>query len=171
MSERGKRKPSSRFVVHEHKATRLHYDFRLEIGGVLKSWAIPKGPSLNPVDKRLAVMVDDHSLDYADYEGIIPEGSNGAGPVVIWDEGTFDLSESGDPESQLRVGTLPIVLHGSKLKGAYVLTRLARSKSGNGWLLIKRNDEHADPKWKLKSELTPSRLKNLRLKNPPCETS
>ncbi len=129
-----------RFVVHEHKARRLHYDFRLELGGVLKSWAIPKGPSMSPADKRLAVMVDDHPLAYADFEGII-------------------------------AGKLGFVLHGRKLDGEFVLTRLARGATGKEWLLIKRKDAYAEPGWRLKSALTPARLKRLKTSTPPCETA
>jgi bifunctional non-homologous end joining protein LigD len=161
-----KRDGSRRFVVHEHKASRLHYDFRLEIGGVLKSWAIPKGPSMNPADKRLAVMVPDHSVDYIGFEGIIPEGSYGAGPVVIWDSGTYEASASGDLMSQLDTGKVTFALHGEKLQGEFVLTRLIKGKTGKEWLLIKEKDRYADPAWKLKSELTPARLKQLRTKNP-----
>jgi bifunctional non-homologous end joining protein LigD len=159
------------FVVHEHKATRLHYDFRLELEGVLKSWAIPKGPSMNPADKRLAVMVPDHPLDYADFEGIIPEGSYGAGPVVVWDHGTWEPSEGTGTAAELRAGKLAFALHGGKLRGEFVLTRLARGKSGKEWLLIKRKDRYAEAGWKLKSELGPARLKRLAVTAPPCETA
>jgi DNA ligase D-like protein (predicted 3'-phosphoesterase) len=160
-----------RFVVHEHKATRLHYDFRLEMGGVLKSWAVPKGPSLNPADKRLAVMVEDHSLEHIDFEGIIPDGSYGAGPVVVWDCGTYVASEPGDPEEQLRAGKFAFMLRGKKLKGAFALARFARGETGKEWLLMKKKDEYTDPSWTLKSELTPQRLTTLRVKVPPCDAS
>jgi len=159
------------FVVHEHKATRLHYDFRLEMGGVLKSWAIPKGPSLNPADKRLAVMVEDHPVEYIDFEGIIPDGSYGAGAVVVWDHGTYEPSDAGNPETQLRSGKFAFILKGKKLKGAFALARFARGQTGKEWLLMKKKDEYADPSWTLKSELTPQRLTTLRVKSPPCNTS
>ena len=160
-----------RFVVYEHKATRLHYDFRLEMGGVLKSWAIPKGPSLNPADKRLAVMVDDHPLEYIDFEGIIPDGSYGAGAVVVWDHGTYEPSGPGDPETRLQFGKLAFTLNGNKLKGGFALARLARGETGKEWLLMKKKDEYADPHLTLKTELIPERLRNLPAKAPPCETS
>lgn len=168
MTGRRRRDTGRRFVVHEHKATRLHYDFRLELGGVLKSWAVPKGPSMNPADKRLAVAVPDHSLEYGDYEGIIPEGTYGAGPVVVWDAGIWQPTEPGDPKEQLEEGTLSFRLVGRKLGGGWVLTRLARG-TGKDWLLIKRKDGAADPSWRLATELTPRRLRQLAVRVPPCE--
>ena len=162
---------AGRFVVHEHKASRLHYDFRLETGGVLKSWAVPKGPSMNPADKRLAVMVEDHPLEYFDFEGVIPKGSYGAGPVVVWDHGTYEVVEAGDPEAQLKSGKFAFILKGQKLKGGFALARFARSQTGKEWLLMKKKDGHADPSWTLKSELTPQRLKSLNVKVPPCDSA
>ena len=161
-----------RFVVHEHKATRLHYDFRLEIGGVLKSWAIPKGPSLNPADKRLAVMVPDHELDYIDFEGIIPKGSYGAGPVVVWDRGAFIPLETDDPEASLKTGKFSFELKGKKLKGAFALARMKGMprSTGKEWLLIKKKDRYAKADFTLKTELTPEKLKTLKERVPPCET-
>jgi bifunctional non-homologous end joining protein LigD len=159
----------ARFVVHEHHASRLHYDFRLEAGGVLKSWAVPKGPSMNPADKRLAILVEDHLLAYGTYEGIIPAGSYGAGPVVIWDAGTYDPLE--DMTAGLVSGRLPIRLHGKRLRGEFVLTRMKGSGTGKEWLLIKRQDAHADPGWKLVQALTPARRKMLRERVPPCQAS
>lgn len=160
-----------RFVVHEHRATRLHYDFRLEMGGVLKSWAIPKGPSMNAADKRLAVLVADHPVEYFDFEGIIPAGQYGAGPVVVWDHGTYELLEGSAPEAQLEAGKLALVLNGQKLRGAFALARLARGKTGKEWLLMKKKDQHADPAWTLQTELTAKRLKRLAVRIPRCETS
>ena len=158
-----------RFVVHEHHSTRLHFDFRLEIAGVLKSWAIPKGPSMNPAEKRLAVMVEDHSLEYIDFEGIIPEGHYGAGPVLIWDSGEFQ--PEGDLESGLKKGRLSFTLTGKKLKGSFSLILMKGRGSGKEWLLIKRKDAFAKGDWKIKEDLTPTRKKKLVEKIPPCETS
>lgn len=161
-----------RFVVHEHRAKRLHYDFRLEIGGVLKSWAIPKGPSLRPTDKRLAVNVPDHTIEYIDFEGIIPEGHYGAGPVVVWDAGEFIPLDSDDPEESLKAGKLSFELKGKKLKGAFALARmkgLPRS-TGKEWLLMKKKDSYAKDDYTLKTELSPARLRILKEKVPPCET-
>ncbi len=125
------------FVVHEHHARHLHYDLRLEMDGVLKSWAVPKGPSMNPADKRLAVMVDDHSLEYADFEGTIPEGQYGAGEVIIWDKGEFSLLKGG-----IKEGNLEFELMGKRLKGRFALIRM--KKSDKNWLLIKMKDVFAE---------------------------
>jgi bifunctional non-homologous end joining protein LigD len=137
------------FVVQRHKATRLHYDFRLEFRGALKSWAVPKGPSLNPEDKRLAMMVEDHPYDYKDFTGVIPEGNYGAGIVEIWDKGSFVISGETDPltmekkmSAELKAGNLKFVLKGKKLKGEFALVRL-KNAEGNAWLLIKHNDKYA----------------------------
>ena len=137
------------FVVQRHKASRLHYDFRLELGGVLKSWAVPKGPSMNPSDKRLAMMVEDHPYDYKDFEGEIPEGNYGAGIVEIWDNGTYsDIENSPREEAEknlraaLKSGDFKFRLFGKKLKGEFVLVKL-KGKDDNSWLLIKHRDEYA----------------------------
>jgi len=161
-----------RFVVQEHKASRLHYDFRLEINGVLKSWAIPKGPSMNPADKRLAIMVPDHVLEYIDFEGIIPEGSYGAGPVVVWDTGEFVLLETDDPDAALTAGKLSIELKGKRLKGAFTLAQMKGLPKGTGkeWLLMKKKDSYALPYYTIKTELTPAKLAKLKEQIPPCET-
>ncbi|RLB14448.1 MAG: 3'-phosphoesterase [Deltaproteobacteria bacterium] len=153
-----------RFVVHEHHASRLHYDFRLELGGVLRSWAIPKGPSMNPKDKRLAVLVEDHPIEYIDFEGIIPEGSYGAGPVVIWDKGTFDLIEEQPNKISFR-------LHGDKLKGEFTLARLKKGQKGNEWLLIKKRDGYENPDWKMTLALTPEKKESLKVRAPSCDVS
>ncbi|HEX2768669.1 MAG TPA: DNA polymerase ligase N-terminal domain-containing protein, partial [Geobacteraceae bacterium] len=125
-----------RFVVHEHHATHLHWDFRLEHDGVLKSWAIPKGPSMNPADKRLAIQVEDHSLEYGNFEGVIPEGEYGAGEVFIWDKGDYELT--GDMEAGLEKGHITFVLHGSRLVGEFDLVRLKKGTKGNEWLMKRK---------------------------------
>lgn len=142
------------FVIHEHHARNLHYDLRLEIGGVLKSWAIPKGPSMNPADKRLAVAVDDHPLEYASFEGIIPEGHYGAGAVVIWDQGAFEVLEPGDPEDHLAAGKLVVEFSGRHLRGGFTLARMKGRGAGKEWLLIKKKDGFAAPEWQLQKALT-----------------
>jgi bifunctional non-homologous end joining protein LigD len=134
---RGEKNLMPVFVVHEHHAKRLHFDLRLEMEGVLKSWAVPKGPSMNPADKRLAVMVDDHDLDYAGFEGAIPEGEYGAGDVFIWDSGTYELTGGS-----IGTGKLEVVFKGKKLKGTFALARM--SGKAKEWLLIKKNDDYAD---------------------------
>jgi DNA ligase D-like protein (predicted 3'-phosphoesterase) len=143
---------SPRFVVHEHDASHLHYDFRLEMEGVLRSWAIPKGPSMDPSDKRLAVRVEDHPLEYADFEGAIPEGEYGAGRVAIWDRGAYSLLEKKEDK-------IVFFLEGIKLHGNFTLIRLRGSRKGNEWLLIKQKDEYARTGWKLERSL-PGRRKN-----------
>jgi bifunctional non-homologous end joining protein LigD len=137
------------FVVQRHKASRLHYDFRLELDGVLKSWAVPKGPSLNPKDKRLAMMVEDHPYDYKNFAGEIPEGNYGAGIVEIWDEGTYNDIENSSKDiavkklrAGLKAGNLKFQLFGKKLKGEFALVKL-KTTEDNSWLLIKHNDDYA----------------------------
>ena len=127
------------YVVQKHQGRNLHYDFRLEAGGVLKSWAVPKGPSLDPGVKRLAIAVEDHPLEYADFEGNIAEGQYGAGPVMVWDQGTYVPEDSDDVAASLEHGELKFVLYGQKLRGSWVLVR-TRNKN---WLLIKHRDAYA----------------------------
>ncbi|MDR3470147.1 MAG: DNA polymerase ligase N-terminal domain-containing protein [Devosia sp.] len=133
------------FVVQKHDATRLHYDFRLELDGVLKSWAVPRGPSADPADKRLAVRVEDHPLDYAGFEGTIPEGEYGGGTVMVWDEGTWE--PLGDPQQGLEEGDLKFRLNGKRMKGEWVLAHMrGRDRGGKQqWLLIKHRDRFATP--------------------------
>jgi len=130
------------FTVQKHDASHLHYDFRLEIGGVLKSWAIPKGPSLDPRLKRLAVEVEDHDLAYADFEGVIAEGHYGAGPVLVWDTGWFEPVGGTDSLTDMwRAGTLDVILHGRRLRGRFALIRM--KERPRHWLLIKQRDDEA----------------------------
>jgi DNA ligase D-like protein (predicted 3'-phosphoesterase) len=136
------------FVIQKHDASHLHYDFRLEIDGVLKSWAVPKGPSTDPHDKRLAMETEDHPMEYATFEGVIPEGHYGAGPVIVWDTGTFDnIKKKNDtivPLAQsYKNGQIEVDLHGKKLNGGYALIR-TNSDDMKKWLLIKMRDEYAD---------------------------
>ncbi len=140
-----------RFVVQMHRARRLHYDFRLELDGVLKSWAVPKRPSLDPRAKHLAVLVEDHPLDYQDFEGVIPAGNYGAGTVIVWDRGTYHAAgarSAEEDESRLREGLakghLSVVLEGKKLKGEFALVRMKSAEEESAWLLIKANDAFAD---------------------------
>ena len=137
------------FVIQKHDASHLHYDFRLEIDGVLKSWAVPKGPSTDPHEKRLAVETEDHPMEYATFEGVIPEGHYGAGPVIVWDTGTFDNIKEKDgkliPLKQCyKNGQIEVELHGKKLKGGYALIHTSMGGDKKQWLLIKMNDDYAD---------------------------
>lgn len=141
------RRAGHSFVIQKHDATRLHFDFRLELDGVLKSWAITKGPSLDPEEKRLAVRVEDHPLDYGGFEGTIPEGQYGGGTVMLWDEGTWE--PEGDPHEGLRKGKLSFILYGKRLKGGFALVRMRKDRTGGkreNWLLIKQRDDEADAK-------------------------
>lgn len=151
------------FVIQKHKATSLHYDFRLEIGGVMPSWSIPKGPTLDNTLKRLAMPTTDHDLDYRHFEGIIPEGSYGAGPVMIWDEGYYipeievakgvrqevPTRAEGEKVMQegLKKGEIKFVLHGKKLKGSFALVKTKGWGPKDSWLLIKHNDEYVQKDW------------------------
>jgi len=138
------------FVVQKHKARTLHYDFRLEVGGVLKSWAVPKGPSMSPKDKRLAVAVEDHPLDYAGFEGAIPADEYGAGPVIVWDAGVYrDLSAEKEDgpvtmEEAIAAGRVEVYLEGEKLRGGFALVHTKMGGKEQNWLLIKMRDEAAD---------------------------
>ena len=149
------------FVVQRHKASRLHYDFRLEMEGVLKSWAVPKGPSMNPKDKRLAMMVEDHPYAYKDFKGVIPDGY-GAGIVEIWDKGTYTTIEQTEGAGtqkkllkELNEGNLKFTLKGKKLKGEFALVKL-KGKQENAWLLIKHKDEFAVAAYDSEKETLPN---------------
>jgi len=158
-----------RFVVQKHRATALHYDFRLEMDGVLKSWAVPKGPSLNPAEKRLAMEVEDHPFDYKDFEGIIPEGNYGAGEVIVWDRGTYKTIEPIKGREaqekylikQLKEGSVKVILKGKKLQGEFALVK-TKGMGDNAWLLIKHKDEHATTKDVTKLEASVKTGKTLK---------
>lgn len=164
---KGKTKKSENkliFVVQRHAATRLHYDFRLEMEGVLKSWAVPKGPSLDPQDKRLAMMVEDHPYDYKDFEGNIPEGNYGAGQVEVWDSGTYEpleenskISDEKELLKELHAGSLKFILHGKKLKGEFALVKMKNSED-NAWLLIKHKDEFSESPYDAEENTSPKSL-------------
>jgi len=153
------KKSQHRFVIQKHRATRLHYDFRLEMEGVLKSWAVPKGPSLDPADKRLAMQVEDHPVSYFDFEGIIPEGNYGAGTVMVWDVGTWQplkeevkgklvLATDAEASAMLQKGDLKIRLNGKKIKGDFALVHMKSRRPGSKgteWLLIKKKDDFVMP--------------------------
>jgi len=132
------------FVIQKHKATTLHYDFRLEVKGVLKSWVLPKGPSTDPSDKRLAIQTEDHSIEYADFEGVIPEGEYGAGTVIVWDKGIYKNQKDDQTISEgISKGHITFRLEGKKLKGGYSLTFFRKDKN-ELWILVKTDDEYAD---------------------------
>ena len=162
VEKRGKR----RFVVQKHRASHLHYDFRLEMEGVLKSWAVPKGPSLDPADKRLAMQVEDHPVSYFDFEGIIPTGNYGAGTVMVWDVGTWE--PQGDASEMLRKGDLKFRLDGQKLKGEFALVHMKARRPGSKgteWLLIKHRDAYVQSGYDIdqydRSALTKRSLKQI----------
>lgn len=146
----GRNKSHLMFVIQKHNASHLHYDFRLEMGGVLKSWAIPKGPSTDPKVKHLAVMVEDHPFDYLNFEGVIPQGEYGRGTVIVWDRGIYEpiiaieskFAQEKYLLNQFESGSLKIILHGEKLKGEFALVK-TQGMGEDGWLLIKDNDEYA----------------------------
>ncbi|MFL5907598.1 MAG: DNA polymerase ligase N-terminal domain-containing protein [Solirubrobacterales bacterium] len=144
------RRQHPRFTIQKHSATSLHYDLRLEVDGVLASWAVPKGPSLDPRDKRLAMRTEDHPMDYLEFEGVIPKGEYGGGPVIVWDRGVFqNISETRggqamDLAEAIEKGDVKVFLLGEKIKGAYALVRTSDPGEREKWLLIKKRDEGAD---------------------------
>ncbi|HET9679379.1 MAG TPA: non-homologous end-joining DNA ligase, partial [Gammaproteobacteria bacterium] len=166
---RGKagKKAGNHFVVQHHEASREHYDFRLELDGVLKSWAVPKGPSLDPQQKRLAVHVEDHPLEYADFEGIIPQGEYGGGTVMVWDRGTWQ-ADSGDKRDTLKAykaGKLSFRLRGEKLHGGWALVRMRGKEKADNWLLIKEKDDTSDPETDITDEQPDSVLSGRAMRD------
>lgn len=151
----GRRRRGLAFVVQKHRARQLHYDLRLEHEGAMQSWAVPKGPSLDPAHKRLAMMTEPHPMDYNDFEGVIPEGEYGGGTVMIWDEGTYEMLGDVDPAAALRKGELRFVLQGKKLKGRWTLVRTGPRR----WLLIKGRDKSAST-----IDVTATRPRSVRTK-------
>src|SRR6202521_5653448 len=143
------RRSSSRhiFVVQKHAASHLHYDFRLAIDGVLASWAVPKGPSMNPAEKHLAIRTEDHPLEYAEFEGVIPEGQYGAGTVMVWDTGQYQPLDGVSSSEQLGPRKIDVTLVGTKLRGGYTLIRTGMVSHKERWLLIKQRDEYAVSSW------------------------
>jgi bifunctional non-homologous end joining protein LigD len=158
------------FVIQKHAATRLHYDLRLQVGGVMKSWAVPKGPSLNPADKRLAVHVEDHPMEYNKFEGSIPKGQYGGGEVIIWDNGTYEVEGETGADEQIARGDFKFNLHGKKVRGSFVLVKLKNSQKKNEWLLIKHKDEFVDAQWGVEqhdqSIVTGRTLEDIKLGRP-----
>jgi len=148
-----------RFIIHEHHASVLHFDLRLEIGGVLKSWSVPKGPSMDPRIRRLAVEVEDHPIEYASFSGTIPEGQYGAGRSLIWDEGTYSVPRGEDALKAWERGKLSFSLQGKKLKGEFSLIRMKGPKGKPQWLLLKKDDEYAESDWQLELEEDDPRFK------------
>src|SRR5579884_2008847 len=136
-----------RFVVQRHRARRLHYDFRLEIDGVLVSWAVPKGPTLDPSVRRAAVHVEDHPIEYLDFEGVIPKGEYGGGDVIVWDRGTWEPHGTEEPGRALADGELHADLFGEKLRGRFVLIRRDKPDGRDEWLLLHKRDDFAVPGW------------------------
>jgi bifunctional non-homologous end joining protein LigD len=172
------RSSRQRFVVQEHHASRLHFDFRLEMGGVLKSWAVPKGPTLDPQQKRLAVMTEDHPVQYLTFEGCIAEGNYGAGEMRVWDHGHYEVPPGMDAVDEIEKGRLNFQLFGEKLHGAFSLVRMQggfkrqgdNRENNNQWLLMKVNDDQADPQWRLQTILPISASEQSRLSGTTNKT-
>src|SRR4051812_24523312 len=156
--------PGGRFVVQRHRATRLHYDFRLEVGGVLASWAVPKGPTLDPSVRRQAIHVEDHPIEYFDFEGVIPKGEYGGGDVIVWDWGRWIPAKDGDAAKAIAKGEIHFDLEGEKLRGRFALVRTNRSGARSGgkeqWLLIHKHDDFAVDGWD--TEAFPQSVKSGR---------